>query len=142
MLRFTVEKTLNAPLAAVWKLLEDFGNLDWYPGPSKIEVIGSGVGMTRRLHMDGGLTIDETLETMDAAQHRFSYRIPNIPMPVTDYRGFVQLESLDGGATTKISWSGELTPVGIPEADAKAMMEGVYADMMVKLEAAAQRAAA
>jgi hypothetical protein len=142
MLKFTVERTLNAPIKSVWGLLENFGNLDWYPGPSRIEVIGSGVGMTRRLHMDGGISIEEVLESMDASKHSFSYRIPNIPMPVTDYRGSVRLEAVDGGARTNIFWSAELTPVGIAEADAKALMEGVYADMMLKLEAAAQRAAA
>lgn len=139
MLSFTVERTLQAPISAVWALLEDFGNLDWYPGPTKVEVIGSGPGMTRRLHIEGAGTIDEVLESMDAAHYRFSYRIPNIPMPVTDYRGIVRLEALDGGAGTKIYWGCELTPVGISEADTRAMMEGVYADMIDKLEAAAQR---
>ena len=142
MLSFTVERTIEAPTTAVWALLEDFGNLDWYPGPSSVEVIGSGPGMTRRLHMDGGITIEEVLETMDPAKQTLSYRIPNIPMPVTDYRGDVRLEALDGGNNTKVFWSCQLTPQGISEADTQAMMEGIYADMISKLEAAAQRSAA
>ncbi|MEZ5571248.1 MAG: SRPBCC family protein [Halioglobus sp.] len=142
MLSFTVERTIAAPIKVVWALLEDFGNLDWYPGPSKVEVIGSGPGMTRRLHIEGAGAIDEVLESMDSAKYTFSYLIPNIPMPVTDYRGDVRLEAADNGATTKIYWTCQLTPQGISEADTQAMMEGVYADMISNLEAAAQRHAA
>ena len=53
MIRVKVERELNAPVDKVWALLEDFGNLNWYPGWTDLETIGEGPGMTRRIHMEG-----------------------------------------------------------------------------------------
>ncbi|MDY0007299.1 MAG: SRPBCC family protein [Spongiibacteraceae bacterium] len=136
MIEVTVERDLDAPLARVWALLEDFGNLDWFPGWTRIDVIGSGVGMLRRIHMEGMDPIDEKLESLDPAARTFSYSIPNIPMPVTDYRADVRVTGTDNGC--RIIWRCQAKPAGIPAADAKAMLEGVYSDMISKLEAAAR----
>ena len=138
MIKVNIEKELDAPVSKVWELLENFGNLDWYPGWERIEVIGSGIGMTRRIHMTGMDPIDESLETMDPASRSFSYTIPKMPMPVSEYRASVELKSLDNGDRTLAHWRCEARPEGIPEADGQAMLEGVYADMLAKLEAAAK----
>ncbi|HBQ39957.1 MAG TPA: hypothetical protein DD808_05210, partial [Halieaceae bacterium] len=37
MIRVKVERELNAPVDKVWALLEDFGNLNWYPGWTDLE---------------------------------------------------------------------------------------------------------
>lgn len=137
MIEVDVVKELDAPVSKVWEMLENFGNLDWYPGWDKLEVLGSGPGMIRRIHMNGMDPIDEILESMDAATRSFSYTIPKMPMPVSEYRASVEVHSLDDGARTKVHWHCTAKPVGIPEADAQAMLEGVYADMLAKLEAAA-----
>ncbi|MDP4652506.1 MAG: SRPBCC family protein, partial [Haliea sp.] len=76
MINVKVERELNAPVDKVWSLLEDFGNLKWYPGWTKLDVIGEGPGMIRRIHMDGMDSIDEILESMDPASRSFSYTIP------------------------------------------------------------------
>lgn len=136
MIKVSVERDLKAPLATVWAMLEDFGNLDWFPGWSKIEVVGSGVGMVRRIHMEGMDPIEEKLESLDSANHTLSYTIPNIPMPVTDYRANVKVKAAGDGC--HITWQCQAVPAGIPEADAKAMLEGVYSDMISKLEAGAK----
>ena len=52
MIEVDVVKELDAPVSKVWEMLENFGNLDWYPGWDRIEVLGSGVGMTRREFLD------------------------------------------------------------------------------------------
>lgn len=137
MIEVKVERELDAPMGRVWALLEDFGNLDWYPGWTRIEVLGSGIGMTRRIHMPDMEPIDETLEAMDSAQHHFRYTIPNMPMPVKDYHADVQLRAAADDRTLVI-WRCEMVPEGIPAEDASAMLEGVYADMLDKLEIAAK----
>lgn len=138
MIEVDVVKELDAPVSKVWEMLENFGNLDWYPGWDRIEVLGSGVGMTRRIHMTGMDPIDEILESMNAASRSFSYTIPKMPMPVSEYRASVEVHSVDDGARTKVHWHCTAKPEGIPEADAQAMLEGIYADMLAKLEAAAK----
>ncbi|MDO8861909.1 SRPBCC family protein [Haliea sp. E1-2-M8] len=138
MIKVNIEKELDAPVSKVWELLENFGNLDWYPGWDRIEVIGSGIGMTRRIHMTGMDPIDEVLQSMDAASRSFSYTIPKMPMPVSEYRASVALESLDNGERTLAHWRCEAKPEGIEEADGQAMLEGIYADMLAKLETAAR----
>lgn len=138
MIKVNIEKELDAPVSRVWELLENFGNLDWYPGWERIEVIGSGIGMTRRIHMTGMDPIDEVLESMDTGSRSFSYTIPRMPMPVSEYRASVEVESLDDGARTMVHWRCEAKPEGISEADGQAMLEGIYADMLAKLEVAAR----
>lgn len=138
MIEVDVVKELDAPVSRVWELLENFGNLDWYPGWDSIEVIGSGIGMTRRIHMTGMDPIDEILESMDAASMSFSYVIPKMPMPVSEYRASVEIKSLDNGERTLANWRCSAKPEGIPEADAQAMLEGIYADLLAKLEVAAK----
>jgi carbon monoxide dehydrogenase subunit G len=137
MINVKVERELNAPVDKVWSLLEDFGNLKWYPGWTKLDVIGEGPGMIRRIHMDGMDSIDEILESMDAASRSFSYTIPKMPMPVSEYRAEVSLESLDNGARTLARWNCSAKPEGIEASEGQAMLEGIYADMLAKLEAAA-----
>jgi carbon monoxide dehydrogenase subunit G len=137
MIRVKVERELNAPVDKVWALLEDFGNLNWYPGWTDLETIGEGPGMTRRIHMEGMEPIDEILEAMDAASRSFSYTIPKMPMPVSEYRAEVSLEPLDNGARTLARWNCSAKPEGISETEGQAMLEGIYADMLAKLEVAA-----
>lgn len=138
MIKVDVVKELDAPVSRVWELLQNFGNLDWYPGWDSIEVIGSGIGMTRRIHMTGMDPIDEILESMDAASMSFSYVIPKMPMPVSEYRASVEIKALDNGERTLANWRCSAKPEGIPEADAQAMLEGIYADLLAKLEVAAK----
>ncbi|MGI9295591.1 MAG: SRPBCC family protein, partial [Pseudomonadales bacterium] len=53
MVEVTVTRELHANVDKVWGILGDFGNLSWVPGPEKVDVIGSGQGMIRRLHVAG-----------------------------------------------------------------------------------------
>ena len=58
MVEVHVARDLDFPAATVWALLEDFGDISWAPGIDRIEVIGEGIGMIRRLHMQGMDPID------------------------------------------------------------------------------------
>ena len=77
MVELNVIRKISATLDSVWAVLDDYGNLSWIPGADNVEVIGEGVGMTRRLHMPGlESPIDETLTAKDVANKSFSYTIP------------------------------------------------------------------
>ena len=136
MTSILIEKDMDYPVEKVWAILGDFGNLSWVEGPERIEVIGDGVGMTRRVHMAGIDPINEVLETMDEPNLSFSYSIPNMPMPVTDYLASVKVEG-QGESSTKIYWSCTCTPTdsNMVEADVEAMLTDTYQQLLGWLDA-------
>ena len=122
------QRDIPFPVERVWAVLEDFGNMEWAPGIARTELIGEGVGMTRRLHMDGMEPIDEVLESMDPPNRTYSYSIPRgLPLPITDYLATARLEALDR-ESTRVHWSCQCTPLdpGLPASELEAMIHGTY----------------
>lgn len=120
----TLHRDYAFPAEKVWALLSDFGDISWAPGMEKVEVIGEGIGMTRRIFMPGMDPIDEVLESMDHDARRFSYTIPTgIPMPVTDYRAGAQVVAT-GDDSCRVEWFCSATPEGVSEGEAAEMVKG------------------
>ncbi len=135
MAGISFERELPFPAAAVWALLEDFGNMAW-AGVKQVEVIGAGIGMTRRLHMDGMDPIDEVLESQDPATMSFSYSIPRgIPLPVTDYIASARIEAVDD-ASCLAHWSCTCTATdaSMDEAQLEEMLHGTYTMLLDMVE--------
>lgn len=135
MAGISFERELPFAAATVWAVLEDFGNMAW-AGVKQVEVIGSGIGMTRRLHMDGMDPIDEVLESQDPATMSFSYSIPRgIPLPVTDYLASARIESIDEGRC-RAHWSCTCTPTDatMDEAQLEEMLHGTYTLLLDMVE--------
>lgn len=110
----------------VWALLSDFGNISWAPGMDKVEVIGEGPGMIRRIFMPGMDPIDEVLQDMDHASMSFTYTIPSgIPMPVTDYKAGPTVVPT-GADSCRVDWRGSATPVGVSDDEAAEIIKGFY----------------
>ncbi len=130
MVELTVVRNIGASVDAVWAVLDDYGNLSWIPGADNVEVIGEGVGMTRRLHMPGlDSPIDETLTAKDSAAKTFSYTIPkNAVIPFDDYNATVSVTGDTGSAT--VNWYCSFDRGDVPEGDAKSMIEGSYTMML------------
>lgn len=128
MIDVTVSRDYNVPAARVWALLADFGNISWAPGMDKVKVEGSGVGMVRRIDM-GDFEVVEKLESLDHATMRFSYSIPQMPMPVTDYRAGGHVVAT-GPDSCRVDWSCTATPTGISEQEATEMVKGLYAQLL------------
>lgn len=130
-----VERDFAFPKAQVWEVLGDFGDIAWAAPGIQVDRIGQGPGMIRRLHMPGMEPIDEVLEAIDHDAHRFSYTIPRgLPMPITDYRAVVELESL-GDDRCRVHWSavGEATGDFTGEQAAE-ILTGAYAQMLDALQ--------
>ena len=137
MVKVKLVRELNFPAAQVWAVLEDFGNMEWVMGPPKVEVIGEGIGMIRRILMPGLEPIDEVLETSDAATMTYSYTIPRgLPLPLTDYRSTARVEATESGEA-RVHWSCECTPIdaSMTEAAIEALMQDTYNSMLDALEA-------
>jgi carbon monoxide dehydrogenase subunit G len=97
------------PVADVWKAISDFHDMSWAPGVitdlKKVgEKDGSEIGAQRVLND----VFHETLQSVDADNHTFSYSIDDGPGPVSNsavknYIGVVKLSPADNG--TLVEWS-------------------------------------
>lgn len=126
----------------VWALLANFGDISWAPGMDKVEVIGDGIGMIRRIHMPGMDPIDEVLESLDNDSKTLSYTIPaGIPMPVTDYRAGPTVIAT-GENSCRIDWRGSATPVGVSEDEAAEIIRGFYTMLLQWIDDHLSQAAA
>jgi hypothetical protein len=122
------QRDMDFPASRVWPVLEDFGNMEWAQGVKQVELIGEGIGMTRRLHMDGMDPIDEVLESLDPATMSYSYSIPRgIPLPVTDYLASARVEALDD-SRCRVHWHARCTPTdsSISDEQLEDMLHSTY----------------
>jgi hypothetical protein len=108
----------------LWALVRDFGNVAWIPGATNVKLQGKGPGMIRFLGEKN--EIHEQLEKVDEAGRSIVYSIPvGIPFPVTGYRSTMKVSDA-GPGRARLDWSAEIEPKGVPEAQAVAMIDGIY----------------
>lgn len=118
---------------AVWTVLSNYGDISWTGAP-KVEVEGSGLGMIRKVIMDGMAPIEEVLESMNHQAMTYSYTIPRgLPMPVTNYRADVRVESIDE-SSCKVHWHSSAQPNEGSGSDGQQMLEAAYSHMLDGLE--------
>lgn len=137
MARVSVNRTLEVPADRVWKLVADFGDTSWMPGPPQVELVGSGPGMERRIPAGPDKVICERLESVDEGSRTLVYTIPeNVPFPVKDYRATICVSS--AGAGSELAWSASFEPVGADEAAAAKGIEDIYGVMIGWIETRAK----
>jgi hypothetical protein len=120
---------IDVPASAdeVWQLIGGFNSLpNWLPFIAKSE-LGEG-GRVRSLETADGLVIVERLETFDNAMRSYSYSISQAPFPVIDYLATLRVEMLESGHTSRVTWAGRFTPVGVSEEEAVELFTGIYRD--------------
>jgi hypothetical protein len=126
MAEASVSGEIQAPVDELWKVLADFGAVDWMQGVTKVELDGSGVGMTRAIYAGGDEAIIEVLESLDEEARRIGYAIPkNNPMPVDSYHATCTAVDL-GDGRSRLDWACTFAPKGVDEAQARATVEGLY----------------
>ena len=126
MANVSMNTTIQASAAEVWKTLSDFNGLPKFVAAivnSAME--GSGVGALRTLTLGDGGQIVEKLESLDEQAKSLSYSIVTSPLPLDNYLATVQVRDL-GGNQCEVVWSSTFEPKGAPEAEAKKVVEGVY----------------
>ena len=102
----TVE--INAPVAAVWAIANDFGNLGaWHPAVAKTDIVeGSNnvKGAKRVLTLQDGGKINETLTAYSAKKTMMSYKITESVLPVSNYAATIKLSAV-GKDKTLVTWN-------------------------------------
>ncbi len=104
MARATITKEIDVSADAVWRLISNFGDTSWMPAGTQATLVGSGVGMERRIAIGPDKFIHERLEALDPAARTLGYSIPvNVPFPVTNYRATMSVRAK--GAGCELEWS-------------------------------------
>jgi len=134
MAEVVVRRRVAAPAERVFAVLADFAGLaDLSPAIESCTVEGEGVGAVRTLRMAGGLSLQERLESHDAAARRFSYSIiGENPLPFRDYLSTVTVEP-DGADACRVDWRGRFEPKGDDEAGPAGIVHGIYAGGLAAL---------
>jgi hypothetical protein len=128
MASIAIRGRIEVPADALWKRLEDFGDVSWVPGIRQLEVRGSGPGMVRVVALGDAPPGEERLDRIDAAGRWLEYSVRGFRgdqtgsagFPVRDYRGRMQVGPADGGCTW--SWSVDFEPDGVSEDEAIAFV--------------------
>jgi carbon monoxide dehydrogenase subunit G len=119
----TVSKQQDYDVSAdeMWGRIGDFHRVStWLPGVDSQS--SEGGDNVRELHLTEGGTVVETL--LDEGPHTYSYRIDDSPLPVADYVATISVIERDGGST--VSWTAEFEADGASDAEAVAVIEGIF----------------
>lgn len=115
----------DAPVEALWELLEDFAHIErWWPQDElavqieRVVLEGEGVGQIRHIYNVGfPAPISERLDFLDPASHTLKLSIVGqLPVGVATYQATGRLESLPGNRC-RMHYHSEFTnQSGSPEA--------------------------
>lgn len=112
-LHASVNRTVRAPRATVWKVMTDHpGYADVASNLSKVEVLsGDGLGMKRRCYGPKGESWEETCDLHDPGRS-FGFRVhteaADYPYPISELSGRWSVEDHPEGAEFQIEIIGEL----------------------------------
>jgi hypothetical protein len=119
----SVTMTSSASPDALWKKIGGFCGIgDWHPAVEKCVL--SADGKQRTLSLKGGGTLVEGLESVDDANHTYTYTILSGPLPVANYHSTISVSPDPKGSSLK--WIGKYDAKGAPDADAKKVIDGIY----------------
>ena len=132
-MKIVVTRDFNVAADCVWNVLEDFGNMGWLNmADISIQVIGEGIGMVRRVSVDGQY-IDERLESIDKNSQSLTYSIEECEIfPFKNYLAEMKVESI-GQDTCKITWMSNFEEGDMAKDEAESMMTFNYNTMLDSL---------
>ena len=122
---------LASPADRVWQLVGDFNSLhEWHPAVEESRLNRAddedGDGETQRtLELAGGGEIRERLEDSDDQQMQYRYSILDGPLPVENYVATIRVRA-DGVNRCTVEWTSDFDPVGVKDAEAVQIIEGIY----------------
>ena len=115
---------VNGTPDAAWAAIGEFCDISaWHPAVEKCVLSEKDGKSLRTLSLKGGGTIVEELVARDDAGRSYTYAILESPLPVADYESTIRV--LDEGGTV-IAWNGTFAAKGAPDADAVAVIAGIY----------------
>lgn len=127
-----VSKTIaiEAPAAEVWDKVKDFNGLNtWHPAVASVDITegeNNVPGAVRKLTLQDGGTINETLQTWDATSMTYSYNITESVLPVSDYEATLEIVPITPNST-KVTWSASFNAgKGADDETARDTISGIF----------------
>jgi hypothetical protein len=94
-----------------------------------VTVVGSGVGMERRIALGPDKSIVERLEALDPAARTLTYGIPvNVPFPVANYHSTMRVRA--AGAGCELEWSASYDCADDAAPAIEKQVQGMYGMMI------------
>jgi len=138
MVEVRVEGEIAVTADRVWKIVQDFGDVSWIKGVTRVETKGQGVGMERLIYAGDAPAVREVLESCDPAAKRIGYTIPEgNPLPVKNYHATVTVGDA-GAGKTRLQWACRCEPNGVSEEQAEGALKGMYGVLIDWVRAAAE----
>ena len=126
MAKVSMSQNLSATASAVWEAIGKFSTIDsWLPPIASCEADGDAVGDMRKLTTGDGAVVHERLDSIDEGARTYSYSITDSPLPLSGYQATISVAE-GGEGSSVVHWSSEFDPVGAPEAEVVAVVEGIY----------------
>ena len=126
MAKVDMSVRLNAPAEKVWSVIRGFDAMPrWHPTIARSEETREGAKTRRKLTLHGGGEVVEELVQHDDGKRSYRYTILHSPLPVAGYRSELSVRDESPGHST-VRWSSTFEPSGGSEADATALISGVY----------------
>lgn len=127
MIRVDMKTTIEASADDVWQTISDFNGAGKYLSAIASSTLqGTGVGALRTITLKDGTRVIERLEHLDEPAQSLSYAITEAPLPLGDYVSTMQLRAL-GERQCELNWSSTFKAKGVPEAEARQLVESLYA---------------
>lgn len=124
-----IARQVDVPADAIWKLISNFGDASWMPAGTQVTVVGSGVGMERRIALGPDKSIVERLEALDPAARTLTYGIPvNVPFPVANYHSTMRVRA--AGAGCELEWSASYDCADDAAPAIEKQVQGMYGMMI------------
>lgn len=113
-----------APADEVWKLVGDVGDISLASDfIEKSELVGTGVGAVRHLHVKGGFIVSERVEEYSDVDRYYVYRvIDHGPLPFTHHLGTAKV-TVAGPKECILSWITTAIAVDGQDAQMKQMLQ-------------------
>lgn len=135
---------VSAPADKVWKVVGNFGDMSYFSAAVKSTDIVKGrnnqPGAQRRITLNDGGTVLETLTARRERSYRLSYRMDESPLPVSNYRSTISVMS--SGQESKVTWRGQFnSKAGAEDGEQVAVkaIAGLYEAGLASIKQAAER---
>ena len=132
-MKIVVTRDFSVAADSVWSVLEDFGNMGWLNmADISIEVLGEGIGMVRRVSLNGQY-IDERLESIDKKARLLTYSIEECELfPFKNYLAQMTVEKIND-LECKMTWMSDFEEGDMAKEEAESMMIFNYNTMLDSL---------
>ena len=117
----------------VWQAIGGFCSIaEWHPAVSRCAASEQNGATLRTLTTaDGAVLVERRVQHSEEGMS-YSYQIVESPLPVAGYEA--TLAVMDSAGGSMITWSGEFAAKGAADAEALAVIEGIYQSGLAALK--------